>query len=159
MKIGVGILRPHSGNVFVGDDCVTSQRGAKRFARIAYLSQKSFLPKELHVAKILRACQAQTVLLNDPIIAPILEQKVGDISGGEKRYLELVFILGLERDFYMLDEPFTGVSPVLVEKMIKIIREKKERGQGILLTDHYTKYVALVVEDMYELQDGYCRRR
>jgi len=62
-------------------------------------------------------------------------------------------------DFYLLDEPFTGVSPILIERMMRAVREKKEQGRGVLLTDHYTRYVKMVADDLYELGDGYCRRQ
>ena len=158
IKIGTGLLNPLSGNIFVDGICTTFQKGAKRFEKVAYLSQKSFLPRELSVSKMLAACHVRS-LSEDNVIHPLLAQKIDVLSGGERRYIELRIILELERNYYLLDEPFTGTAPVLIEKMIDLIREKKKRGKGILLTDHYSRYVEEIVDDVYLLQSGYCRQR
>jgi len=155
MKIGVGELKPFSGNIYIDGECVTAQKGAKRFRHIAYLSQKSFLPRELSVLNLLKKCNSVKSLLKDEILEPLLLQKIADLSGGEKRYLELRLILSLDRHYYLLDEPFTGSAPVLIERMIDIIRQKKNEDAGILLTDHYSRYVARVIDEQYFLIDGY----
>lgn len=159
MKIGAGLLMPQSGNVFIKDRCVTSIKGAKRFAQLAFLSQKSFLPGEMRVADVLKACHAESVIYRDEIIESISSHKIHAISGGERRYLEFYMVFALDRDFYLLDEPFTGMSPLLIEKMMHVIRERKEEGRGVLLADHYTRYLKMAADDIYELRDGYCRRR
>ena len=156
IKIGVGMLKPFSGNVFINDVCVTAQKGANRFEKIAYLSQDSFLPRDLTIEKILRVCNVHHLLLSDEVIKPLLKQRVNDVSGGEKRYLELRIVLALDRSYYLLDEPFTGAAPILIEKMMYMIIAKKNEGKGVLLTDHYSRYVKAVVDEMWILEDGYC---
>ncbi len=159
MKLGVGELKPFSGNIFIHGVCVTTLSPVKRFQHIAYLSQNTFLPRELRVADCLKKCHADKLLFTDEIVKPLLSEKIGILSGGERRYLEILLVLSLKRFIYLLDEPFTGASPKLIERMIAFLRKKKEDGAGLLITDHYTRYVEEIVDKTYELRDGYCMKK
>lgn len=130
-----------------------------RIPRFYHLSQESFLPRELKVRRLLNACVPGSNLYHDHIIEALLSQKIASLSSGERRYLELRIILHLERLYYFLDEPFTGTAPVLIEQMMGLMREKCQSGAGILLTDHYTRYVEQVTDQIYILQNGHCRQQ
>ena len=94
---------------------------------------------------------------NDPIIQKIYNHAINTFSGGELRYLEIFTLFKLDRKYYMLDEPFTGIEPKIIEKIIVKLQSEKSTGKGILLTDHYQHYVSEVLDDAYLLENGQCK--
>ena len=58
----------------------------------------------------------------------------------------------------MLDEPFTGIEPLIIEKMIKLIRSERDDGTGILLTDQYYRYISQIADEAYLMKNGQCER-
>lgn len=105
---------------------------------IAYLPQHDFIPKHLNVKQAARAYLGKASserFLDDAILKPLSKNKTGSLSGGEIRYLEIKLLLNTPSLFVMLDEPFSGVSPVMVEQIQKLILEKSPE-KGILLSDH-----------------------
>ncbi len=105
---------------------------------IAYLPQHDFIPKHLSVKRAARLYLGKTSaeqFLDDAILKPLSKNKTGSLSGGEIRYLEIKLLLNTPSRFILLDEPFSGVSPVMVEQIQKLILEKSPE-KGILLSDH-----------------------
>ena len=72
--------------------------------------------------------------------------------------LEINILFSLNRQYYLLDEPFTGVEPTLIDKICELLNYQKGNGKGILLTDHYYRYVTKLVDQAYLLKDGYVKR-
>lgn len=106
---------------------------------IAYLPQFSFIPKDFSVEKAIYLYIKQPdTILNDSLIKGLLDIKIKNLSGGELRYLEIMLILKSRASFIILDEPFNGLAPIVVEKIrYEIIEASKNKG--IILTDH--KYI------------------
>ena len=97
------------------------------------------------------------VLNDNPIIKKLKRQKIISLSGSELRYLEIIFLFSLDRKYYLLDEPFTGIEPLFIEKIIDLIQKEKEKGKGILITDHYHRYVTEIIDKCYLMKDGYIK--
>ena len=123
---------------------------------VNYLPQNDFLPKDLKVRSLINICFKKSIsknIKNDEIIKKIINTKIRNISGGELRYLEIKLLLNLESKFLLLDEPFNGVSPLLIEKIKKMIKENS-LNKGIILTDHDYRNVLSVANRIHFLKDG-----
>ena len=123
---------------------------------IAYLPQERFLPYHLTVKKALQLSVDRhkiIELFNDSFIAGFLNTKIRDLSGGELRYLETRIILASSAKFILLDEPFSKISPLLIEKLIPIIKETSLH-KGIIVSDHSYNYILDIADKLYLLKDG-----
>lgn len=123
---------------------------------ISYLSQDNLLPKNITVKKAVEIYSDnldQIGFLDDEIFSKILDTKIGYLSGGESRYLEVKLVLCLNTSFVLLDEPFNGISPLHIELIKELIRDKS-RQKGIILTDHDYRNVLDVATRYYLLFDG-----
>lgn len=149
-KIAGGQLQADSGLTIINENRIHRPSKKERFKHIAYLPQKSFLPKSLRVKDILDGYRIE----EDKFLLHISTSKIKELSTGERRYVEFKFILTLSRDFLLLDEPFTGLAPVMIEKVIDEIRKAKDSGTGILISDHYMRYITDVGDTFHLLENG-----
>jgi lipopolysaccharide export system ATP-binding protein len=158
LKVAAGQLRATSGLVILDGERFHTPSRRRRFARLAYLPQDSMLPDELRVSRVIRSFpRSARSLLTDDVLAEVLPLRVGELSGGRRRYLELRLILSLERDYLLLDEPFTGVDPMMIELLSELMREAARLGAGVLITDHIHRAVSRIVSDAYLIASGVCR--
>lgn len=156
LKIGAGFLKQDEGNIFINKKVYTNNLSIDRYNHIGYLSQDSFLPKDLTVKDLANRFESSNVnLKNEPILNKVKNQKIISLSKGELRYLEIILLFSLDRQYYLIDEPFTGIEPLIIEKISKLLLEQKEKGKGILITDHYHRYVTEIIDECYLIRDGY----
>lgn len=105
---------------------------------IHYLPQDSYLPNHVKIRNIIHCfCSAEnavTVMEND-LIKPFLQKKIQQLSGGEKRILEILLMVHSEARYLLFDEPFNGVSPLCVE-ILKDLIKKHSKDKGFIITDH-----------------------
>jgi len=123
---------------------------------VKLLPQDDFLPKHLNVENIIKLyCNNGNIkkIKSNKVIEKIYKTKIRNISGGELRYLETLLIMNLDSDFVLLDEPFNGVSPIIVEEIKKIIVEKS-KSKGIILTDHDYRNILSVSNKLYIMKNG-----
>jgi len=123
---------------------------------VAYLSQDSFLLGHLRVEEAIKfylGNKKLSLFWNDEIIGHLLKNKVNTLSGGEIRYLEIKLLLNLPVKFVLLDEPFNGIAPVVVEVLKAMIRDHAQ-DKGIILTDHDYQNVLNVATRYCLLYDG-----
>jgi len=136
LKILFGVLS--ADNKFIRIDGKVLSQPYKTSNELCYLPQHDFLPKQLSVKKItklyLLANQVDS-FLDDPILKALVNNKTSNISGGELRYLEIKLLLNIDCKFILLDEPFNGVSPLMIDSLKGLIIEKSKM-KGIILTDH-----------------------
>jgi lipopolysaccharide export system ATP-binding protein len=149
-KILSGELRADSGITLLNGNRLHRKSTKSRFEHLSYLPQKAFLPKSLRVHSILY----ESTYLDDDFIRKIHNQKLSELSFGLRRYVEVLFILSLRRNFVLLDEPFTGLSPLLIERVIGKIKLSKQHGAGILISDHYMKYITEIGDRYFLLENG-----
>ncbi|SRX56104.1 ATP-binding cassette domain-containing protein [Aequorivita sp. CIP111184] len=124
---------------------------------IAYLPQNSFLPKNLKVRDVIPIYfseeKKQDIIFYDALIAKLTAKKIGELSLGQVRYLEVLLVGNLDHQFIMLDEPFSMVEPLYkieIKKLLNNIKVKK----GILITDHYYEDVLEITNNNLLLKNG-----
>ena len=163
----VGLIRPDHGSVHFNGTEVTGWPIHKR-ARlgIGYLTQEPSVFRKLTVEQnilaILETCQMtreeQEVrlkyLLDELDLAPLAANLAYTLSGGEKRRLEITRALVTNPKLMLLDEPFSGIDPIAVYEVQKIVRRLKDRGLGILITDHNVRETLKLVDRAYLIHRG-----
>ncbi|MGJ1204945.1 ATP-binding cassette domain-containing protein [Sphingobacterium lactis] len=158
MQIIFGALTAHYAYIRINGKKV---RKAFRSKEVCYLSQDSFLPTSFSVRKAIRFMltnkEAWDRLERDEILNPILDIKIADISGGELRYLEILLLVEQPATFILLDEPFSGISPLLKERIQQIIRSKSHE-KGFLVSDHDYMNVLDISTQIVLLENGGCRK-
>ena len=162
-----GFLRPTAGKLLLDDLDLTKLPAFQRARRgLVYLPQEPSIFRKLSVEQNVRAI-AETLPLSkseqDHLVSKRLEelnlsslakQKAYTLSGGERRRLEITRALVLSPKFLLLDEPFSGVDPISVSEVTKIILSLKDQGIGIFLTDHNVRETLRAVDRAYLLYDG-----
>jgi lipopolysaccharide export system ATP-binding protein len=162
-----GLVRPDKGQVFLDDQDISILPVYLR-ARLGinYLPQETSVFRKLTVSENIMAI-LETVepdkerrnerleeLLAELDISALRNQRADSLSGGQKRRLEITRGLVTEPDFILLDEPFAGLDPIVVLEIQKIIAKLKERGIGIVITDHNTRETLGVCDYIYLLDKG-----
>jgi lipopolysaccharide export system ATP-binding protein len=163
----VGLTRPDSGRVFLGEADITALPMYKRArAGIGYLPQEASvfrkLSAEQNVVAILETLglsaaeqrQRARALLEELGILAMARQPAYTLSGGERRRLEICRALATSPSFILLDEPFAGIDPLAVQDIQKIIVHLKDRGIGVLVTDHNVRETLKIVGRAYILREG-----
>ena len=163
----VGLAKPDQGEVFLDDQRITGLPMYQRArSGISYLPQEASVFRKLSVEDNIRAIietlplsageQAQRLesLLDDLNISHIRGLKGYALSGGERRRVEIARSLVLEPAFLLLDEPFAGIDPIAVIDIQNIISGLKERGIGILISDHNVRETLGVCDQAYILNQG-----
>lgn len=163
----VGLVPATEGRVFLNDDDLTDLPMYRR-ARfgIGYLPQEASVFRKMTVEQNIRAIaetmpynKAQredcvTQHLDDLGLTHLAEQKAYTLSGGERRRLEISRALVTNPKFLLMDEPFSGVDPISVNEVQKIIVQLKEKGIGVLITDHNVRETLAIVDRAYLLHEG-----
>ena len=163
----VGLINPDSGSVMFGDQDITATPMYQR-ARlgISYLPQEASVFRKLTVEQNLLAIletlgisrqdrQERLDLLIAKLGLGTVRRSRGDqLSGGERRRVEIARALVISPSFLLLDEPFSGIDPKQVLELQKIIHELKEAGIGILVTDHNVRETLSVTDRAYIIHNG-----
>jgi len=163
----VGLINPDSGSVMFGDQDITATPMYQR-ARlgISYLPQEASIFRKLTVEQNLLAIletlgisrqdrQERLDLLIAKLGLETVRRSRGDqLSGGERRRVEIARALVISPRFLLLDEPFSGIDPKQVLELQKIIHELKEAGIGILVTDHNVRETLSVTDRAYIIHNG-----
>lgn len=132
----------------------TIKRPFKRKQLIAYSTQKCFLPKNIYVKHILKLFVNDDLLNNClSIFNSIKDTKVIDLSGGEKKLLQTYLILNTDAKFILLDEPFSKLSPLMIENLCELITQKS-KTKGILICDHNFEKIFKISNKNYLLKNG-----
>ena len=166
-NIVVGVVRPDSGSVSFRDKNVTRLPMHQR-ARLGmgYLTQEPSVFRKLtveqNVLAILETCKMASAeravrlkyLLEELDLTRISKSKAYTLSGGEKRRLEITRALVTSPKLMLLDEPFSGIDPIAVYEVQNIVRRLKERGLGILITDHNVRETLKLVDRAYLIHHG-----
>src|SRR6185369_9957706 len=97
LKIAADQLSPTHGNIFIDGIAAVQYARTERFAHLAYLPQDSFLPPDIFVRQLITISTGRAALVKDDIIITMLDKRISELSGGDRRYLEIYFILSLNR--------------------------------------------------------------
>lgn len=164
----VGLVRPNSGNVFLGDHDITHLPMHKRAQLgIGYLPQESSIFRKLSVEENIyilwelmpeiprKEYESRLVKLLDELgVTHLRKQKAYSLSGGEQRRVEIARALSTNPSFLLLDEPFTGIDPKTVTDLQGIIRHLREKGIGVLITDHNVRETLAITDRAYIIHKG-----
>jgi lipopolysaccharide export system ATP-binding protein len=162
-----GMIKPDAGKVFLDEEEITKVPMYKRARMgIGYLPQEASIFRRLTVEENILAVLEMTnldkdarikkceSLLNELSITQIRKSKGFQLSGGERRRTEIARALATDPNFILLDEPFAGIDPIAVEDIMNIVANLKNRGIGILITDHNVHETLSIVDKAYILIDG-----
>jgi len=166
-NIVVGVIRPDEGNVtFLGKPVTRLAMHQRARLGIGYLTQEPSIFRKLTVEQnilaILETCRLKRKeravylksLLDELDLARLARSKAYTLSGGEKRRLEITRALVTSPKLLLLDEPFSGIDRIAVYEVQKIIRRLRERGLGILITDHNVRETLKLVDRAYLIHKG-----
>lgn len=162
-----GLIRPNGGRIFMDDEDLTFMPMYKRARKgIGYLPQEPSIFRKLNVEQNIMAIletlpmsrarrkERLAELMSDLDIAHISKSMAYNLSGGERRRVEIARALVTEPKFILLDEPFSGIDPITVEEIQRIIADLKKKGLGILITDHNVRETLSVTDRAYIICDG-----
>ncbi|MBN2009255.1 LPS export ABC transporter ATP-binding protein [candidate division KSB1 bacterium] len=162
-----GMIRPNRGRITLDDQEITKLPMYKRAQMgLGYLAQESSIFRKLSVEDNIRAIletmkitrfereKRLRELLDELNISHIAKSKAYTLSGGERRRTEITRVLVTKPKFILLDEPFAGIDPIAVEEIQKIVHSLKEKGIGVLITDHNVHETLNITDRAYLLYEG-----
>jgi lipopolysaccharide export system ATP-binding protein len=164
----VGLIRPNEGKIFRGDTNITRLAMHRRAKLgIGYLAQEPSIFRKLSVEEnILILWQMMpeikkkdyekklVELLDELGVTHLRKQKAFTLSGGEQRRVEIARALSTNPSFLLLDEPFTGIDPKSVADLQDIVRSLKDKGIGVLITDHNVRETLAITDRAYIMHKG-----
>jgi lipopolysaccharide export system ATP-binding protein len=163
----VGMIRPDAGQVLLGGDDISRLPMYKRARRgVGYLSQEASIFRRLTVEEnILAILETRSMtaserharadaLLVELRLEHVRKNRGNELSGGERRRVEIARALTTEPHFMLLDEPFSGIDPIAVADIQQTVGQLRERGMGILITDHNVRETLRITDRAYIMYDG-----
>ena len=163
----VGVIPPNRGKiVFDNYDITNLSIHERAHFGIGYLSQEASIFRKLTVEENIMAIletlpigrpernKRLESLLDELNIAHLAKNKAFTLSGGERRRLEITRALVTNPSFILLDEPFSGIDPIVVNEAQEIIKELRNKGLGILLTDHNVRETLSITDRAYLIAEG-----
>jgi lipopolysaccharide export system ATP-binding protein len=163
----IGFIKPEAGDIKLGERIITALPMYRR-ARlgIGYLPQEPSIFRKMTVeGNILAVLETQGLtraerksrmeeLLEELSITQVAKSRGYELSGGERRRVEIARALAIRPKFMLLDEPFAGIDPIAVEDIQSIVARLKAKGLGILITDHNVRETLSITDRAYIMCDG-----
>ncbi len=162
-----GLLKPEAGKIWLNEREITSFSLAKRAKLgLTYLPQERSVFRELTVEKNILGVlelkklgreereQRKEAIIQEFGLEEVAGHKGYTLSGGEARRVEIARAVAVEPDFILLDEPFAGIDPLTVKNLQKLILELREKGIGILISDHNVRETLKICDRAYLLYQG-----
>ncbi|MFD2597407.1 ATP-binding cassette domain-containing protein [Sphingobacterium corticis] len=157
MKVAFGSLKAHHSYIRLNGERITNAFESKD---VCYLPQDRFLLTSMRVRKAIDLMisddRGKENIMSHPILKPVLDNLVADLSGGECRFLEIMLILHQPATFMLLDEPFSGLSPIMKDEVCAQILHLHDK-KGIVISDHDYRYMLDIATKITLLQNGSCR--
>lgn len=154
LKIIVGLVP--APNKCIRIDGVSKNKAIDLFNEISYLHQDQFIPNHLSVKKAISLSidtKKIETFCNDDFIRSIVNKKINHLSGGELRYLEIKIVLYNSSKFILLDEPYNGLSPLMIDVVNELIKANS-KNKGIIITDHNYQNVIKISTRLVLIKDG-----
>ena len=164
----VGLVATDTGQILLDGNDITALPMHERARRgLGYLPQEASVFRKLSVADNIHAvlelrkdldatgrANELAMLMEELQVGHVAEQSGASLSGGERRRVEIARALAARPRFMLLDEPFAGVDPISVGEIQKIVRHLRDRGIGVLITDHNVRETLGICDRAYILSDG-----
>ena len=163
----VGLIKPYSGRIFLNDQEITDLPMYRRAQLgLAYLPQEASVFRQLTVEDNIKAIlefsgkskeeqrDKLDSLISEFNIQKVRKNKGNNLSGGERRRVEIARCLASDPKFILLDEPFAGVDPIAVEDIQNIVAKLKDKNIGIVITDHNVHETLSITDRAYLLYEG-----
>ncbi len=163
----VGLVKPDSGEIFIDKDDITLLPMYQRARMgISYLPQEPSIFRKLSVEDNIRAVLEIKGLSNDEIavevgrllkefkLSELAQKDAYKLSGGERRKVEIARAIAIGPMFLLFDEPFAGIDPLAIIELKKMLRYLKDKGLGILITDHNVRDTLSITDRAYIISNG-----
>ena len=163
----VGLLRPTSGRIFMDGTDITEEPVYRRARRgLGYLAQEPSVFRRLTVREnVLAILQTMPLtkkerdtrleqLLADLNLTHLANREANRLSGGERRRVEITRALVRQPSYMLLDEPFVGIDPIAVSEIQDIVANLRDRGLGVLITDHNVRETLRITDRAYIMYEG-----
>lgn len=163
----VGLIKPDYGEIFLDELDLTHQPMYKRAKKgIGYLAQEPSVFKKMTVYNNIKAIlelrdltEEERKMKTEELLYEFSLNKIKgsygyQLSGGERRRVEIARSLAIEPSFILLDEPFTGIDPIAVSEIQEIILYLKDKGLGVLITDHSVRETLSITDRAYIMYEG-----
>lgn len=157
LKIVFGTEKAESKFVKVGNKVIKNISDGRNL--INYLPQDNFLPDNISIKSLINLFlqkENRKIVLENEYVKPLLNKKNQDLSGGERRIIEILLIIHSNAEFILLDEPFNGVSPIMRDYIIEYIKKMKS-SKGYIITDHDYENVINLADSIVYLQSGFLK--
>jgi len=153
MNILYGKLKPYNGTVRLNNKTLFGY--ARKPQDLMYLPQFDFIPKFLTLKRIFKDFKLDFKVFTKqfPEFEKYYKSKIGVLSGGESRLIEIYLIVSSKTKFCLLDEPFSYVMPLHIERIKRLIKKENSK-KGILVTDHMYEHIIDICDDIYLIKDG-----
>ena len=162
-----GLINPDYGKILLNGEDITDMPIYKRAkAGIGYLPQEISIFRGMSVEQNIRAILALNIqdrrereihleeLLGEFSLTHLRRASSLSLSGGERRKVEIARTLAMQPSFILLDEPLAGIDPIAIEEIRELIKHIKDRGVGVLITDHNVKETLELIDRAYIMHDG-----
>jgi lipopolysaccharide export system ATP-binding protein len=163
----VGLLRPNQGRVTMDGDDITGEPVYRRARRgLGYLAQEPSIFRRLTVREnVLAVLETMSLssaerserlaqLLEDLNLTHLADRQATKLSGGERRRVEITRALARRPYYMLLDEPFVGIDPIAVSEIQDIVARLRDRGLGVLITDHNVRETLRITDRAYIMYEG-----
>jgi len=154
LKIIYGVESSSSRFVRVGDKVIRGVSDTKNL--LSFLPQNGYLPYGVRIKTLINFFlpkENRDIICENEFMKPFLDRKINNLSGGEKRIVEVLMMVHSPSKFLLLDEPFTGISPIVKEELNKILLNSK-KSKGIIITDHDYESILNIVDKVVLLKNG-----
>lgn len=159
IKSVLGMVIPNAGEIKIEGNSVLKQWEYRN--KINYLPQIANFPDNLTVKELIAMVKnlrpkesSEQELISLFALEPFLDKKLGNLSGGTKQKVNIVLTFMFDSEIIILDEPTTGLDPIALIHLKKIIQQEKEKGKVILITTHIMSFVEEVADEVVFLLDG-----
>lgn len=154
LQIIFGTMKGDSQFIKFNDEILTKQ--SDRRNKIAYLPQSPIFPKDIRIKNLIPLfCNPENTrkLYQSDLIRPLLNRTTRNLSGGERKLLEVLTVIHSEAEFILLEQPYSGLSPILTEKVMKMIKEISQE-KGFIISDFMSEFALELSDEIYLLHDG-----
>lgn len=153
MRIVMGTMKAESSSVRINGKALVGDYIKQQ--AISYLPQDNLLPSFVTFSQAVELYQVDYSKIEKqfPDVRNFIKRKSSEVSGGQRRFFEALLLIYSSHSFCIMDEPFSGLMPIQVEKLMLILQEEK-RNKGFIITDHLHRSIRSISDDLYVLTNG-----